>query len=169
MRAGRASGGVRTVGLGIGSNNWDELEKAAVFQDTNGYHPLEIGFTSRSRSARSHETRGARQRQRPTECPKCGHRFPPIRGLRERGYNGNRIWLTGWNKNSERPRYCCPICLKKFSGDYTLEFPKEQRPVKHGRSRYNKHRCRCEACLAAMRTVARNKYRRRKEARESCI
>ena len=162
MESGRGRRGVYSVGLGIGSENWDELEKAAVFQDTNGYHPLEIGFPSRSRSARSHETRGARQRQRPMECPKCGHQFPPIRGLRERDYSGNRIWLSGWNRTSERPRYMCSICLKKFSGPYTLEFPGKERVIKHGRSRYTKNHCRCDVCRDVMRDLWKRKSARRK-------
>lgn len=41
------------------------------------------------------------------------------------------------------------------------------RRKKHGRSRYNKNRCRCEVCVATMRMVWKRKEARRKQRAES--
>ena len=156
----------RNIGLGIRGNNWDDVERMDVLIDgahlRNGFKEFRAGRGIRpQRSSRSIETRTARREIRPIMCPRCGMTYRITNSLRS--FSGSKIWLAGWNKTSERPRYKCPICLKKFSGNYTLEFPRKERTVLHGRSRYNKHHCRCEACLAAIRVVARNKYRRRQE------
>ncbi len=149
------------IGLALRYGDWSSIEREnfAAAQDGIRITRRRLGIFWQE-SDISKATKNARQMQRPTECPKCHCKFPLESVGKSIGVS--KIFLGGRQKNG-KPRYRCSVCNHHFDGRWTLEFPPPlRRPVKHGRSRYNKHGCRCAICVATIRAIWRKKERIRR-------